>query len=295
MYVVDTQVGGGKKGGSTGGTKNTNTKKTTTSSSSNPYQNIMKSPTLQTNYTSSAFGDAHMNIQRAQQIANDYVSNAATKAAAQNILNNGGLNATAGNGYRVNATAKKTLGDYSSNYDAMVAAYNANNGGGGSSGGSSGGSGGRSYIPIEQTKAYQDLLAYFEQQNHAAETSALEAISARLNAIKGQYSNALKDSDAEFQKLINQNEVNKYRSARAIREALANRGQLNSGLGRQEALSTDIKYGNTQANLLVERQKARNDINNLIIQAEAEAEADKANARNQFANALTQYKLQLGI
>lgn len=159
---------------------------------------------------------------------------------------------------------------------------------------SGGGSSKPTYIPIEQTKAYQDLLSYFEEQNHSAMNSALDAISSRLSAIKGQYSNALKDSDAEFQKLINANEVNKYRSARAIREALANRGQLNTGLGRQEALSTDIKYGNTQANLLAERQKARNDINNLIIQAEAEAEADKANAKTQFANALAQYKLQLG-
>lgn len=155
----------------------------------------------------------------------------------------------------------------------------------------SGSSSNRSTPSISSSK--DDIVSYFEQRNNDALNSTLSAIEARLNTIKGQYNNAIKETDAEYQKLINQSEVSRYRSKGAIREALANRGQLNSGYGRQEQLSQDVKYGNAVSNLLAERQKARNDYNSLINQAIAEAEADKASAKDQFANALMQYKLSL--
>lgn len=138
---------------------------------------------------------------------------------------------------------------------------------------------------------YNQLLDYFKDKNEEARNSAIAAIMQRLNTLKGMYGTQMEDLDEEYQKLINQNEVQRYKSKGAIREALANRGQLDSGLGRQEQLYLDTKYGNQTSNLKAQKQKAKQDIQNLINQAIAEAEADKAETNNAYNNALLQYEL----
>lgn len=138
---------------------------------------------------------------------------------------------------------------------------------------------------------YNELLEYFKDKNEEARKSAIAAIMQRLNTLKGMYGTQLDELDEEYQALINQSEVQRYKSKSAIREALANRGQLDSGLGRQEQLYLDTKYGNQTTNLKAQRQKAKQDIQNLINQAIAEAEADKASTNNTYNNALLQYEL----
>lgn len=138
---------------------------------------------------------------------------------------------------------------------------------------------------------YNELLDYFKDRNEEARNSAISAIMQRLNTLKGMYGTQMDDLDEEYQNLINQNEVQRYKSKGAIREALANRGQLDSGLGRQEQLYLDTKYGNQTSNLKAQKQKAKQDIQNLINQAIAEAEADKAETNNAYNNALLQYEL----
>ncbi len=167
--------------------------------------------------------------------------------------------------------------------------------GGGSyyGGGSGGGGGGGSYEPVYEgsNNYYDDLMAAFMEQSAAARDAAIEAILKNLDAVKGSYKSQIEDVIAEYQKLVNQNEVAKDRARRVIRENQANRGQLDSGLGRQEQLDMNIGYDNITSNLNAARVKAVNDINNLIIQAEAEANTNKANVINNYNNALLEYRL----
>jgi len=157
-------------------------------------------------------------------------------------------------------------------------------GGSRSSGGSSGGGG-----YTEAASSYdprQGLIDYYKQQNETARKSALDAIEARLKTQLGLYENQFAGLNDNYDALINQAEVNYYKSRGRMREALSNRGQLDSGLGRQENLNLNIARGNELSNINRQRQKAHDDYNNSIASLKAEAEADKATINNQYATEL---------
>ncbi len=151
------------------------------------------------------------------------------------------------------------------------------------SGSDSGGGGGYDY--------YSSLLAQFEKQAQDARDAAIAAIMKQLEATKGTYNNQIDDVKAQYRRLIDENEVKKYQARRVVRENQANRGQLNSGLGRQEQLNLNVGYDKQTSNLNSSRTRAVNDIMNLITQAEAEAENQKANIMSNYANQLLQLRL----
>lgn len=134
---------------------------------------------------------------------------------------------------------------------------------------------------------YYNMLAnYYKQQNDAAKKAALASIEAQLKANVDMYNQQLPQVNDAYQKLINQNEVNRYRTQASIREALANRGQLDTGLGRQEMLNATANNASNLNNILLERQGARNDIQNAIAQLNAQATKDKANVESTYTQAL---------
>lgn len=138
---------------------------------------------------------------------------------------------------------------------------------------------------------YDDLMAIFMEQNEAARNAALDAILQNLNAVKGTYKSQIQEVMDEYDALVNENEISKDRARRRVKENQANRGQLDSGLGRQEQLDLDIGYDNKTADLKLAREKAVNEIYNLIAQAEAEANTNKANVNNTYNNALLEYQI----
>jgi len=142
-----------------------------------------------------------------------------------------------------------------------------------------------------ETNYYNDLYNIFQQQNAAARDAAINAIIKNLEGVRSSYQGKIKEVGDEYDRLIDENELKKERARRITRENQANRGQLESGLGRQELLSQDIGYNKITSNLNSAKTKAINDIYNLITQAEAEAENNKANISNNYANALLQYRL----
>lgn len=305
MLVIGTDVGGGSKGKTTTTTtKKTTTpaktttvnsgagasaaKKTTTSTYKAPTTAAANPSIVPTKNTGLSLLQSPLyttmnNINKANTILNpnSYVYSNEAKQAAQNVINNKGLS-TGGYGFTKNAI------DLSA---ALPTATKASGNSGGSSGGSTGGSARQTIETLSTNGYYDQLLDYFKDKNEEARNSAIAAIMQRLNTLKGMYGTQMEDLDEEYQKLINQNEVQRYKSKGAIREALANRGQLDSGLGRQEQLYLDTKYGNQTSNLKAQKQKAKQDIQNLINQAIAEAEADKAETNNAYNNALLQYEL----
>lgn len=150
---------------------------------------------------------------------------------------------------------------------------------------SGGGSGGSTYSePAYDPR--QGLIDYYKAQNENARKSAIDAIEARLKTQLGLYENQFGEMNDNYDSLINQAEVNYYKGRRGLREALANRGQLDSGLGRQETLNLNIARGNELSNINRQRQKSRDDYNNAVASVRAEAEADKATVNNQYANEL---------
>lgn len=144
---------------------------------------------------------------------------------------------------------------------------------------------------VESQSFYDDLMAAFLEMNEAARQDAINAILKNLDAVKGTYKDQIQQTIDEYAKLVNQNEVAKDRARRVVKENQANRGQLDSGMGRQERLNLDIGYDNKTADLNAARQQAVNEIYNLIAQAEAEAASNKANINNQYDNAILQWKI----
>lgn len=138
---------------------------------------------------------------------------------------------------------------------------------------------------------YNDLLGLFKTQNESARAQAIAAIEKGLQAAKGAYDLQKNNTEDEYNKLIDQNEVAKERARIMAKEAQANRGQLGSPLGRQENLNLNVGYDANRNSLKMNKRKALDEIANLIIQAESEAEANKSNINSNFANALLQFQL----
>ena len=146
----------------------------------------------------------------------------------------------------------------------------------GSSSGSSSSGGSVAYNP------QQDILNAYKQRMEDARAATLRSIDLRLQNNIGQYEQALKDASDQYQALRNQSEVERYKTRASMREALANRGQLDSGFGRQETLELNTKFGNAINNINLQEQAYKNSIQNAIAQLKAEAEAEKASAINQY-------------
>ena len=141
------------------------------------------------------------------------------------------------------------------------------------------GGGGTSAADIQS--AYNDELI----QARDAELAALEA---RLQSSIDMYNQQLNQIKANYEGLRDQSELDRYKSRRALREALANRGQLDSGYGRQEALNADLGYSSQLNAINLQEQQANQEIQNQINQLKADNLANKANIRAKYAEALRQ-------
>lgn len=84
------------------------------------------------------------------------------------------------------------------------------------------------------------------------------SVSQLLNSYKTSQ-NAL---NQQLETDVNQNEVERYKAQRALRETLANRGALNSGAGRQEALNMSNAYSNRQNAIQQAYNTNMNDLRN---------------------------------
>ena len=146
------------------------------------------------------------------------------------------------------------------------------------------------YVDPNQAKM-DELWALFQKQNEEARQNRLNAIMAQLQATKDAYGLQQRQIGDEYDKLVDQNEVRKYRAMRALRENQANRGIDTSGLGRQEGLLLDTNYNNKTIDIKRTKQQAIDEIANLMTQAEAEAANNKATVNDTYDNALLQWRL----
>lgn len=131
---------------------------------------------------------------------------------------------------------------------------------------------------------YAQLMSYYQQAQQRARDSAISALNATLNSNLSAYDQQLEGLGDEYQKLRNQSEVERYKAMRSVREALANRGQLDSGYGRQETLNMNTEYGNAINNINMQEQKAREQIELEKQRLRADYEAQIAQLESSFAN-----------
>lgn len=173
----------------------------------------------------------------------------------------------------------KNQAKYNNAYKAANATPTTSSGSSASYSGGSGSSGSGSSVAYNPQ---QDILNAYKQRMEDARAATLRSIDLRLQNNISQYEQALKDASDQYQALRNQSEVERYKTKASMREALANRGQLDSGFGRQETLELNTKFGNAINNINLQEQAYKNSIQNAIAQLKAEAEAEKASAINQY-------------
>jgi hypothetical protein len=136
------------------------------------------------------------------------------------------------------------------------------------------------------TSNRNELLEYLKEQNEKARQSAIDAIDQSIASQESQY-NAQKDNlEDQYQALRNQSEVERYKSRKALREAQANRGQLDSGYGRQEQLLMDTQYGNAVNSINMQEARSINEIQNLIAELQAQGAISKAQTNNEYNSAI---------
>lgn len=179
-------------------------------------------------------------------------------------------------------------------------------------GGSSGGSrGGRSYsTSYASSGPSADELAAQQaereaQERAAAQAAALKAaMQARTDAVnaansaldqqgkalEGKYNTSLQQAQGDYQTLRNQNDVNYMRALYNQREALANRGALNSGTGRYENLVTGNAYNNTLNKInsqeMSERQSIQDNIANMWANIAQQKAANNNTTLDNYTTAL---------
>lgn len=143
---------------------------------------------------------------------------------------------------------------------------------------------------------YDNLIKQNENNYNAyvddANTSYNNAIAKNQN----DYNAYIDDTNNSYQSLVNQNEVNRYRTQASIREALSNRGQLDTGLGRQEQLNATASNTANLTNILNNKQSAintaRNDLESNNANLLANLQSALTTARNDKESKNSEYNLQ---
>lgn len=127
-----------------------------------------------------------------------------------------------------------------------------------------------------------------------ARTDAVNAANSALDqqgkALEGKYNTSLKQAQGDYQTLRNQNDVNYMRALYNQREALANRGALNSGTGRYENLVTGNAYNNTLNKInsqeMAERQSIQDNIASMWANIAQQKAANNNTTLDNYTSAL---------
>lgn len=132
----------------------------------------------------------------------------------------------------------------------------------------------------ERAAAQAAALKAAMQARTDAVNAANSALDQQGKALEGKYNTSLKQAQGDYQTLRNQNDVNYMRALYNQREALANRGALNSGTGRYENLVTGNAYNNTLNKINSQEMAERQNIQDSIASMWANIAQQKAANNN---------------
>lgn len=132
----------------------------------------------------------------------------------------------------------------------------------------------------ERAAAQAAALKAAMQARTDAVNAANSALDQQGKALEGKYNTSLQQAQGDYQTLRNQNDVNYMRALYNQREALANRGALNSGTGRYENLVTGNAYNNTLNKINSQEMAERQSIQDNIASMWANIAQQKASNNN---------------
>lgn len=180
------------------------------------------------------------------------------------------LDPTFSNTWNYNKTSSTNKPWGSSSSGSWVGSGNKGSGGGSGGGGSS-----NSTDEAYGQYAYPDLSAIYQAR-----------LESQLNALKTQRDNAVKGYQSQisalrpqYQDLRNQSEVERYKAEGKLRNALADRGALDSGAGRTETLNMQTNYGNALNKINAQEQSAVDSLQRAIADVNAQYAQQEADAR----------------
>lgn len=126
-------------------------------------------------------------------------------------------------------------------YNGLTADYALSNNASNNLNGNKAGSGSSAYNSNSLYARQMDLIKRASQMSLANQTNQLRN---SLASLLSSYQTQQDSLNSQLQTDMNQNEVERYKAQKALRETLANRGALDSGAGRQEALNMSNAYSN---------------------------------------------------
>ena len=163
-------------------------------------------------------------------------------------------------------------------------------GGGYSGGGYSGGDysagdswgGGGYYDPYQAYLAEQQRLEAERQKRlREATDRANNLLTEQGKQLQARYEAYIPEIESNYQDLLNQRSVNYFKNRANVREALANRGALDSGAGRMETLQLGNSYNNDMNKIGLQQQKeiqgVRNAIADMLLQIAMQQASNEAN------------------
>lgn len=132
--------------------------------------------------------------------------------------------------------------------------------------GSRSGSSSGSSTSTSNAYSYPDLSGFYQARYNSI-VNGLQT--QRDNAIAG-YEAQRKSLGDDYQTLRNQSEVERYKAQGKLRNALADRGALDSGAGRTETLNMQTNYGNALNKINLQEQAANDELDRAIADVNAQ-------------------------
>lgn len=157
---------------------------------------------------------------------------------------------------------------------------NQNTGAGGSSGtggGSAGkpGGGGSGSTGYSRSPEIDALV-------NAQKQAALAQLKAAVQKQVSGYNEQIAGLEPQYQGLRSQSEVERYKSQKALRESLANSGELSGGQGRQDLLNLQNAYSSRLNELNSQQQAQMDSLSRAIAEAKSQGELSAAMMAAQY-------------
>lgn len=130
-------------------------------------------------------------------------------------------------------------------------------------------------------EAYKQMI---QQQAYAAMQSANSQIDSDLASALANYDRQRGSAQADYQKAIDNSELNRFWAGKELREQQANNGLLNAGSSRQDKLYLDNTYQNNLTKILNERATTYADIARAMQDAQNKANIAKAQNQQNYIN-----------
>ena len=177
-------------------------------------------------------------------------------------------------------TPSTTSSTPTTNYSYSGGGYSS--GGGDYSAGDSWGGGGGYYDPYQAYLEEQRRLEEERQRKlREATDRANNLLKEQAKLLTARYEGYIPEIKANYQDLMNQRSVNYFKNKANVREALANRGALDSGVGRMETLKLGTDYSNDMNKIGMQReneiQGVRNAIADMLLEVAMQQASNEAN------------------